>query len=240
MLLWLIVLIALICAIARCQSQTLTSLYCLYDQSQISQVKEIAAYRAANKLPPLHVVINPNDGPSTSDLRKPFLAIKNTVLIGYVPTEARTALEIRSDLQTWHAAKVPMIFLDDTHAWDIKAEADKLSTTVWIAIQGTGYTTDKIILNPGGPVKASAWMRQKSWLVCDFEDPVSRLKDASTGPVWLAFVRNDAEAQKVIATARKRKVRFIGFDRYSSWKVPGEEWQTTLPSDLVARLKTLQ
>ena len=83
-------------------------------------------------------------------------------------------------------------------------------------------------------------MRAKSYAVCDFEDPVARLKSASTGQMWLSFVPDRAGAQQLINVALQRKtVRLIGFDRLTNWKVAGKEWQTTLPDDIATLLKNL-
>lgn len=247
--LWIIATIALVCAIAQCRAQEvrLSPIMCVYDASQIAQAKEIVHARRSKGLPPLYVVLNPNDGPSTAAVRAPFLSWPDGVMrVGYVDLDDKAgnlkpATTIRADVLTWRKAGVPLVFLDDCHAWDIQKQADKLRDTVWSAIAGTGYETRSVILNPGGPVtKASSWMRAKSFTVCDFEDPVARLKSASVGQMWLSFVSDRAGAQQLVNVARQRGgVRLIGFDRLTNWKVAGKEWQATLPDDIAALLKNL-
>ena len=247
--LWIIVTIALVCAIAQCRAQEvrLSPIMCIYDASQIAQAKEIAQARRAKGLPPLYVVLNPNDGPATPAVRASFMSWPDGVMrVGYVDLDdangrLKPSTSIRADVLTWRKAGVPLVFLDDCHAWDIQAQANKLRDTVWSAIAGTGYETRSVILNPGGPVtKASSWMRAKNYTVCDFEDPVARLKSASTGQMWLSFVPDRAGAQQLINVALQRKtVRLIGFDRLTNWKVAGKEWQTTLPDDIATLLKNL-
>lgn len=259
--LWIIVTIALVCAIAQCRAQEvrLSPIMCIYDASQIAQAKEIALVRRAKGLTPLYVVLNPNNGPSTAAVRAPFLSwqpkpmkdkdgklVPAVMNAGYVDLDdangrLKPLASIRADVLTWRKTGVPLVFLDDCHAWDIQAQANKLRDVIWSAIAGTGYETRNVILNPGGPVtKASSWMRAKSYTVCDFEDPVARLKSASTGQMWLSFVPDRAGAQQLINVALQRKtVRLIGFDRLTNWKVAGKEWQTTLPDDIATLLKNL-
>lgn len=255
-LLWIIVIIALVCAIAQCQAvEPLRPIVAVYDESQLAQAKDIATARAARKLLPLAAILNVNSGPGDPSTRKRFLnwqpvdpiTKKPAVLnIGYIDLDdedshLRSAADIRADILAWRGTGVvPMIFLDDAHAWDLKQKSDDLKKTVAEALKGTGYTAATVILNPGGPLtKPSAWQRTAG-LVCDFEDPIPRLKPASIGPVWLSFVVDRAAAQSLINVARERKtVRFIGFDLLRNWKTPGKEWQTPLTPDLVALLMSL-
>lgn len=257
--LWVIVIIALLC-VARGAFSQLAPVMAVYDVGQLEQAKTVAAARYARALPPLYAILNPDSGPSTAAIRKPFLTwqppatrkdkagqpIPTVVNIGYVDLEnddsvLKSVATLRTELAAWRAAGVPMILLDDVHPWDLQKTADTYRDTVWKAIEGSGYQTSNIILNAGGPVtKASAWMRSKSYLVCDFEDPTRRLRDGCTGSVWLGFVSGREDAQTLINIARQRKVRFIGFDNLSTWKVEGKEWQTRLAPDLVSLLINLQ
>lgn len=238
-----------LCA-AQAQGQTLQPVMAVYDVGQIGQAKTIALGRQRAKLSPLLAILNPDSGPSTDAIRKPFLTWQPAGAVinaGYVDLDddngkQRQATDVRKDVLTWRAAKVPMLFLDDCHAWDDQKRAYSIAALVWTAIKDTGYTTDKVILNAGGLVgKRSAWMRAKSYIVCDFEDPINRLDSAAIGSMWLGFVSDRAAATSLVEKAKAKKtVRFIGFDNLSAWKKPGKEWQTQLAHDLAAYLMTLQ
>lgn len=249
--LWLLVAIALVCAIAKsgAQTVTITPVMAVYDVGQVAQAKQIATARNKANLPALQVLLNVDSGPGTEADRKLFLTgwPVGVMRIGYVDLDdddgnLRAVAAIRADVLTWRGAGVPLIFLDDCHAWDVPKQAEKLRQTVWDVIAGTGYETRHVTLNPGGPVtKASAWMRAKSYTVCDFEDPLAKLKPASVGQMWLSFVADRASAEALIAKARaQRTVRMVGFDQLKFWKVRDKEWQVPLPPDLEALLSTLK
>lgn len=262
--LWVLVVIALVCAISKSRAQEvpLVPVMAIYDEGQLSQARDIAAARHARALPPLHAILNPDSGPSSAAVRKPFLTwqppstrkdkagkpIPTVVNIGYVDLEdddsvLKSVATLRNELAAWRSAGVLMILLDDSHPWDLQKTANTYRDTVWNALKGSGYQTKDVILNAGGPVtKASAWMKSKdySYIVCDFEDPTKRLLSNCTGPMWLGFVSGREDAQTLINVARQRKVRFIGFDNLDAWKVEGQEWQTRLKPDLVSLLITLQ
>lgn len=237
-----------LCA-AQAQGQTIQPAMAVYDVGQIGQAKTIALGRQKAKLPPLLAILNPDSGPSTDAIRKPFLAWQPSGAVinaGYVDLDdedgnQRQATDVRKDVLTWRAAKVPMIFLDDCHAWNNQKQAEDLAALVWAAIKDTGYTTDNVILNAGGLVgKRSAWMRAKSYVVCDFEDPINKLDSDAIGSMWLGFVTDRATASDLVAKAKAKKtVRFIGFDNLSTWKKPGKEWQTQLAPDIAAYLMSL-
>lgn len=238
-----------LCA-AQAQGQTLQPAMAVYDVGQIGQARTIALGRQRAKLPPLLAILNPDSGPSTDAIRKPFLTWQPTGAVinaGYVDLDddngkQRQAADVRKDVLTWKTAKVPMIFLDDCHAWDDQKRADSLAALVWAAIKDSGYTTDKVILNTGGLVgKRSAWMRAKSYVVCDFEDPINKLDSNASGSMWLGFVTDRAAATSLVGKAKaKNSIRFIGFDNLAAWKKNGKEWQTQLAPDLAAYLMTIQ
>lgn len=237
--------LAIIIGCIRC-AQGQIPVIAIYDLGQIPQAKQVATYRKIQKKSPLVAILNPNSGPSTPEIRKPFLTwqpAESVINAGYVDLDddsgkQRQSTAIRGEILVWKSAGVQMIFLDDCHAWDDPKKANNLADTVLSAIKDTGYTTDKIILNAGGVVgKASQWMRAKSYIVCDFEDPINYLK-ASTGQMWLGFVADGPAAKSLISKAPKT-VKYIGFDLLANWHKAGKEWQTPLSPDIISVLSNL-
>jgi len=217
----------------------------VYDVSQIPQAKEVALSRRQKGKSPLVAILNVNSGPGTVSMRRKLLEwqpANSVISAGYVDLDdssgrVRKPDAIKADVQIWKNAGVQMIFLDDAHAWDDSKRANALRSTVEYASKG--FPPSKIIINAGEVIgKSSQWMRT-GYIVCDFEDPINYLKSENKGQMWLAFVSGGDSASYLLGVAKKRGVRFVGFDLLANWKTPRKEWQTPLPQSIITLLKSL-